>query len=60
MTMRTDVGALDQPYRAKRLAQAPWEYAAAIEVYRAPARLWPAALIFAVLLLAAVALKVMP
>jgi hypothetical protein len=60
MTIRSDLSALDQKYRAKRTAQHPAEYAAAVEIYRKPARAWRAALIAVALLLAALYLGVKP
>jgi hypothetical protein len=54
MTIRTDLSALDHKYRAKRYAQHPSEYAAAVEIFRKPARHWPVILITAAIVLAAV------
>jgi hypothetical protein len=54
MTIRTDLSALDHKYRAKRYAQHPSEYAAAIQRFPRPARYWPAILITAAIVLAAV------
>lgn len=46
MTIRSDLSALDLKYRAKRSAQSPADYAAAIEIHRRPAS-WRARLGFA-------------
>jgi hypothetical protein len=58
MTIRTDLSALDHKYRAKRYAQHPSEYAAAVQVFRRPARHWPIVLITIAALMAAIYLGV--
>lgn len=54
MTIRTDPAEVDLKYRAKRYAQRPADYAAAIEIFRRPTRPWTAILITAAIVLAAV------
>jgi hypothetical protein len=56
--MRPDYIALHNKYRAKRYAQHPSEYAAAVEVFRRPSRHWPIVLITIAALMAAVYLGV--
>jgi hypothetical protein len=60
MTIRSDLSALDRKYRAKRTGQSPSEYAAAIEIFRKPARTWRAALVAVALLLIALYMGMKP
>jgi hypothetical protein len=52
--MRPDHIALHHQYRARSTSQPKADYAAAVQIFRRPARHWPAILITAVVLLAAV------
>jgi hypothetical protein len=60
MTIRSDPAEVDLKYRAKRTAQRPADYAAAVEIYRRPTRTWPIVLVTVAVLLAALYLGVRP
>lgn len=55
MTIRSDLSQLDHHYRARRSAQHPAEYAAAIERHRRPSRWGPRITVAVLLILAAAA-----
>ncbi len=54
MSIRIDIALLDHKYRARRTGQSKAEYASSVEIYKRPARQWPAYLLAAAFLMATV------